>query len=68
MTIGIVDQAVVMTHQYWPHLLLDCVRVKIWQLECGTIVTIVISLLLTNIIQEAADTQLVIFSSEIHRV
>ena len=46
---------VIVTQQYWPQLLLDCVIVKIWQLETATIV---ISVLVTNIIQEAAPTHI----------
>ena len=48
---SILERVVVITQQYWPDLLLDCVIVKIWQLETPTIV---ISVLVTNIIQEAA--------------
>ena len=48
---SILDRVVVITQQYWPDLLLDCVIVKIWQLETPTIV---ISVLVTDIIQEAA--------------
>ena len=48
---AILERVVVITQQYWPDLLLDCVIVKIWQRYTPPIV---ISVLVTNIIQEAA--------------
>ena len=53
---------VIVTQQYWPQLLLDCVIVKIWQLETPPIV---ISVLVTNIIQETAATHNINLSLDI---
>ena len=63
---SILDSGVVIiTQQYWPDLLLDCVIVKIWQLETPPIV---ISVLVTNIIQETAATHNINLSLDILRV
>ena len=59
---SILDRVVVITQQYWPDLLLDCVIVKIWQLQTATIV---MSFLVTNIIQEAAPTHIINLSLDI---
>ena len=58
---SILDSGVVIiTQQYWPDLLLDCVIVKIWQRYTPPIV---ISVLVTNIIQEAAARHNIILLS-----
>ena len=59
---SIVNRVIVITQQYWPQLLFDCVIVKIWQLKAPTIV---ISVLVTNIIQEAAASHNINLSLDI---